>query len=153
VVRKLIEDPSGVETLERVDAISFVIARLVDDIDSARSDVALAVEVAFRTRGFIEMLNGPLLIVTFRRIGAVTAHDPSVEAYQKQRLDHVRELRSALGDRIAILHGSEPGYVGDLGGARRSNYGTFFDHHTEMMRVALGLATGDVLEWPTKQPR
>jgi hypothetical protein len=125
----------------------FVLALVRDDDPAdAINRLGTVVNLAISANGIIEAIAGSLAVVTF---GSVGNTEPRAELEERRR-SLVAELRGALRDDVALLHGSGEALVGSIGGGQHLHFGSLFGHFSALIRAACALRWGETAEWQSE---
>jgi len=117
-------------------------------VEHLRKLVEQATILASKHRGFIEVIAGPLMVVTF---GAID-QSANADEHARNRLEFVKTSSRDMEAYASILHGLDAALVGDYGGPRRSTFGTLFPRYTDLLRKLLEMTPGSVSQWANTPP-
>lgn len=106
--------------------------------------ITTAVDMASKHHGYVEVISGPLMLVTF--IGSGDSM-PMAEAATTSRQALSAALISGLSGEFRMLHGRQPGHVGFCGDDSRLVFGTIFQDHALLLKALLGLEPGQIQLW------
>lgn len=123
--------------------IDFVLANLHDDELKPLPDLLVQITALARAHaGFVEILTGPLVLVTF----GVPCDDPSGTDHRRR---FAAGLATSLGDRARILHGSRSALVGSFGSGTATFYGSLLHRFSDLLKDLASLAPGETREAAT----
>src|SRR5688500_3847573 len=144
LVERVLNSPPEPLAAER-RPVDFIVALLRDDdLDALPDRLRRVTELVPNWGGILEILVGPLVLITF----GAWRPDPKVtpDARRQQRVEVVARLRSALGNEVRLLHGRGAAIVGDFGTNRYSSFGTILEGFGDLLRNLVTLEAGESRE-------
>lgn len=122
----------------------FILAVVRDDDPVAALEQLRALIDLVDGEGVSIEVFGPMAIVTCGGIFDADAPRPVLEA-RHQSL--VAKIAAALGQNVALVHGSGNAVVGNVGGDKLFRYGCLFASFSAILKALTEIRFGEIKEW------